>query len=143
VTDERETPPPAQFEWAAKVYEAMRERATQMEVDGTERQVYEGHLTQLYRDIGAPNPYYTSVQRALVDMGCVEQLRRGGGSAMSKWLLVKEPDAGDFEEKVLSRRPKGKVAMLEQQIRALTKRIGELEQRVEYTVERMDGAGIV
>lgn len=94
--------------------------------------IYEGHLTNLFRDLGVPNPHYTAVMRALKAQNCVVQIRRGGGTAMSKWALLKEPEAEAFVEAAGRRTAtKGKMGQLEQ-------RFNDLQKLLIRTIERLD-----
>ena len=122
MTDEK--PVPALYDWSLKVWTEMQTRAT-MEVleEGEDpKMIYEGHLTNLFRDLQVPNPYYTTVRKKLMQLGCLVQLRRGGGSALSKWELVKKPSEEAFKDAgELNRVPRGKVGILEQQVRDIKK----------------------
>jgi hypothetical protein len=94
--------------------------------------VYEGHLTKLFANLGLSTPYYTAVMNHLKAMGCVEQLRRGGGNSPSRWALVRAPDEEAFLTIVNQRRfRKGKMAALEQQVRDLTQIANKLHARVQ------------
>jgi hypothetical protein len=89
---------PAMYEHAAAVYAAMREVAVQDETTG--QVVYEGHLTALFRKLHLSVPYYTHIKNRLVNMGCIEQLRRGGGTAQSRWILWKVPTLEEYKQAV-------------------------------------------
>lgn len=83
---------PAMFDHCMNVYNKMREQAVVTEVaDGERMLVWEGFLTKLTRGLGLSTPYYTTVKRDLVRMGCMQQLRRGGGSSPSQWELKHKP----------------------------------------------------
>jgi hypothetical protein len=96
---------PAQFDHCMRVYAMMDSESRTEEVDGNpegmsvERKVWEGHTTRIFNDLRLSTPYYTSVMAHLKRMGCVEQLRRGGGSATSLWLLIREPTLDLYEKK--------------------------------------------
>ena len=113
--------PPALFNHAQTIYEAMKETAT--EIDGA--LVWEGHLTKLFAELGLPGPAYTHVLRSLKEMACLEQLQRGGGSGKSKWLLRQEPTAEIFEAK--GTESKRKASMAEQ---IDIQRINDLNTRI-------------
>jgi hypothetical protein len=122
-------PTPALFDHAKRVYEEMLARSTKQFVgvpgghtasDDDLEDVYEGHLTRLFSDLGIANPYYSKIRDALVAQGCIEQLRRGGGSALSKWIICKEPDEETFRNAIeMKRAPKGATKVLEQQVKGL------------------------
>lgn len=115
-----ENPTPALFDHAVRVYETMRQQATKQTVDDKEALVYEGHLTNLFRDLDIANPYYTRIMKVLKGQMCLLQLRRGGGTAMSKWLILEPPNEETFREIMERRTPtKGKGAVMEQQLRDL------------------------
>jgi hypothetical protein len=126
VTSEEEKPTPREFDWAEKVYKRMLEHAEPTEAEDTGLgntrdmtiMVYKGHLTKLFAELEVPNPYYTKIMGALKQDGCVEQLRRGGGAAMSEWILHHEPREEAFRDRrELRSHAKGKVAELEQRVR--------------------------
>jgi hypothetical protein len=124
--DDGERPVPKQYDWATELYKKMLEEATPVEQVAqpgdpvTPVMVYEGHLTRLFSELNIPNPYYTSLMKALKTMGCVEQLRRGGGAAMSQWVLHRAPTEDDFREFRERNAPNtSKFGQLEQQVRDL------------------------
>jgi hypothetical protein len=121
VTSEEEKPTPREFDWAEKVYKRMLEHAepfVDTDVSPDEFMLYKGHLTKLFAELEVPNPYYTKIMGALKQDGCVEQLRRGGGAAMSEWILHHEPREEAFRDRrELRSHAKGKVAELEQRVR--------------------------
>jgi hypothetical protein len=146
VSDEQEVTP-ALYDHACRVYEEMVKRssieAMQIVEDPStvthdeaykEVRVYEGHLTRLFSDLQIANPYYTKIRNALVDQNCIEQLRRGGGAAKSKWILHHEPDEETFKT-IMERRHVGtrqqKGQILEQRVKDLTKMVSDLTERVE------------
>lgn len=98
---EEEIPLPAIFGHACTVYKEMESEAELVErADQGMAQVlvWEGHLTKLVTRLHLSVPYYTSVTRELKRMGCIKQLRRGGGNATSQWLLVTEPTEELFRD---------------------------------------------
>jgi hypothetical protein len=131
---------PALFDHAVRVFEEMQNRSRTEEVDNADDpsgyvqvKVYEGHLTRLFADLQIANPYYTKIRNALVGQNCIEQLRRGGGSAMSKWIVRHPPDEETFRA-ILERRhgaPKGKNQVLEQRVRDLTRQVNDYGQRID------------
>jgi hypothetical protein len=93
--------------------------------------VYEGHLTKLFHQLNLSTPHYTSVMKMLKAMGCVEQIRRGGGSAVSRWELKRVPGEESFRSfEQMNTAPKGKYAALEQAVRDLARRVNELERLI-------------
>jgi len=91
--------------------------------------VYEGFLTQLVTgQLNLSVPYYTSVRTSLIRMGCIKQLRRGGGTAPSQWEMCYEPTLDAFmhaqPKKVPKQTPDDAKA---EQIRNLSTRIASLE----------------
>src|SRR4051812_13966881 len=100
-------------------------------------EVYEGHLTHLFSDLQIANPYYSKIKGVLVAQGCIEQLRRGGGSAMSKWILQRPPEEETFKALMERKRPTtGRLAILEQQVKdqrvMLTSLSNKLEELTDY-----------
>lgn len=59
--------------------------------------IYTGFTTKLFKRLGLSVPYYSQVLTELKRMGCIQQIKRGGGSAPSIWLLIGEPDEKSFE----------------------------------------------
>jgi hypothetical protein len=129
-----------------EVYDKMLSQAKGVEVfDGEEESpqasgtmiVYEGFLTALItQEMHLSVPYYTSVTKALKNMGCIKQLRRGGGTSPSQWELRKEPTEKEFNEQVESKVPKpDKYTMQQEQINALNGRVLKLEHALEKFLE--------
>ena len=143
VTNEDVTP--RLFDHAKQVYEEMEKRSRKEADSGTIEEgvvpaamldVYEGHTTRLFSDLGIANPYYTKIMEALKAQGCIDQIRRGGGSATSKWVLNYPPEEEGFRAIMERKRaPKGKGAILEQRVRDLTVQVNSLEERVETLME--------
>jgi hypothetical protein len=119
------------FLHCARVYAEMYRQSKRALADGhTTIVVYEGMLTALVTEtIGLPVPYYTAVRRKLLDMGCVRQLRRGGGTAPSQWELIKEPTADLWAEAPpLKTPPIGIDVQMLQMFSSMDKRMGRVEQ---------------
>jgi hypothetical protein len=118
----------ALFEHCKEVYGEMETQSREEEMGGETVIVYEGHLSKLFAQLGKATPYYTSVMTKLKTMGCVQQIRRGGGGSPSRWLLFKKPDEKDFAEAIQLAKPRhGKTAMLEQQMKDLARRVAAME----------------
>lgn len=83
------------FRYCCDVYKIMDSEANTIRSDdpsGGSMRVWEGFTTKLIRDrMGLSVPYYTAIRSNLLRMGCVRQLRRGGGSSASQWELIREP----------------------------------------------------
>lgn len=135
---------PALFDHAKTVYEEMLKRShkepmqyndsegvTQLS-DDREVDIYEGHLTRLFADLSIANPYYTKIKNALVGQNCIEQLRRGGGVGLSKWILHSPPTEDGFRQIAERKRATtGKDAILQQRIKDLTGMVNDLVGQVE------------
>jgi hypothetical protein len=145
--------PPALFEHCVNVYKAMFEHAHAVTTDdlkGTVGDVivYEGFLTKLItQELNLSVPYYTSIRKALIDMGCIRQLRRGGSTTESQWELVYEPTLRAFmEQKPERSRPQSKteardvkIAELEKEVRGLL----DFKMKVMEYIANKEGVEIV
>lgn len=130
---EHDSAPPTLFEHVCRVFQAMQQRAVlQKTDDGQDILVYEGFTTALFNELELSIPYYTKVLRHLKAMSCVKQLRRGGGSAMSRWEVIKEPNFLDYEAAAVQIDRKlpavSKQSVAEQMISDLTGRVDDLEE---------------
>jgi hypothetical protein len=120
VDEIRKPPTPVMFDHCLTVYKKMAEEATD--------DLYEGFSTKLVQSCGLPSPYYTAVMRRLKEMGCIEQLRRGGGNAVSVWKLIRPPTEFLFDAIDLSNRRKPtRYDSVEQKVRDLNARVLEME----------------
>lgn len=128
--------PPALFIHCVSIYNKMLEKSTRVIVDNDPESkmiVYEGFLTHLVSGQALSVPYYTFCRRALIDMGCIRQVKRGGGRSPSQYEMIKAPtpelffetSPKDIKDSNLGR--KGEVAMLKQQIADLNGRMFILE----------------
>ena len=122
---------PALYEHCTEVYEAMAERAVigfAYPDDEEETLVYEGFLTRLIKDdLHYSVPYYTSIRQKLMAMDCIRQIRRGGSTTPSRWLMVLPPTLELFENTASSTVDRTKKATrmdsLEQQVRDMNERL--------------------
>lgn len=122
---------PALYEHCQVIYSAMDKSST---VEG-EHKVWTGFATHLFKDHNLSVPYYTQVMRMLRAMECLKQVRRGGGTAESKWLLFQEPSMELFDKASTipgARLGGNKSAQTDQMIRDLNTRLLALEDRFEH-----------
>lgn len=144
MTDIDERPIKALFDHCTTVFDemfkdAVPEETTERNYDAGEAKdytetaatgymIWTGHTTQLFARLGMATPYYTTVMQALKKMGCVEQVRRGGGNSMSKWRLVRKPEEEAFEAAEKIKKPTGgSLEAVKQQVRSLNERLTVLE----------------
>jgi hypothetical protein len=110
----------------------MFEQSTLSEGEDGDMVTYEGHLTHLVKALNYSTPYYTKLRKHLMRMGCIQQLRRGGGTAPSVWWLKKEPDEESFKHAVEMLRPGNRPQdAIAQQLKDHNERILVLEQALE------------
>lgn len=143
---------PAMFEHCQTIYNLMVDDSTEeavqvpdhvlpglqdpeedVELETVTRRVWEGRTTGLFQKAELPTPYYTKVIQNLKRMGCIEQLRRGGGAALSKWALCHDPSEElwtNSEAPEHHSSTKTLLQQVQQQNRDLTRRIQRLEQAV-------------
>ncbi len=133
-TEANDRPPepvPALFEQCLELYEAMADEASMQTIQYGETEeglVYEGFLTHLVTDSDKLNystPMYTKLTRQLKAMDCMRQLKRGGSTAMSRWLLLQPPTLKHFRSVMTQKvaRPSGRLDAMDQQIRDLNERL--------------------
>ena len=122
--------PEALFFHVETVYKKMMEHAEERR-DDQDRSliVYEGILTNLIlKECNLSTPYYSSVTQALRGMGCIRQLKRGGGTAPSLWELITEPTLEAFRNFKPPRAPQTRITQLQDQVDNLIARVTELER---------------
>jgi hypothetical protein len=126
------------------VYERMLEEADK---DSNGNNIYRGFLSILVRDdLHLPIPYYTTIKQTLEQLGCIEQLKRGGGTTYSEWRLFFPPDQHLFEQSrsLIQRRKMSSMAMIEQSITALNNRLVEVERQVAWLLKEVaDGNSLM
>jgi len=123
---------PSLFTHSCDVYQAMLEKATAVQLSeeegGGTMIVYEGFLTQLFKELRLSVPYFTSVTQELKRMNCIRQLRRGGGQAPSQWELVRAPSEELWRETEPMNKPgKSRLDILEQKVRDLTAQLNDAQ----------------
>ena len=129
MAEDKEGPVPALFEQCLILYEAMTDKATMAPIrpdSDEEGLVYEGFLTRLITDeLHYSNPYYTKLTQRLKAMDCIRQIKRGGSTAMSRWLLVQRPTFEHFSVIASKKttKPSGWRDSVDQQIRDLNERL--------------------
>lgn len=87
-----------------------------------------GALTAMVKEV-SPTANYGQIAGALQDMGCIEQLRKGGGRSKSVWRLHHPPtvEIADMISKTRNNPRSTKQQAIEKQINALNTRIQKLE----------------
>lgn len=116
------------------LYQVLKEQAELVEG----KLVWTGFMTHIVRDkLHLSVPYYTQILNALKGMGCVEQLRRGGSSTPSIWLLLKEPTQEAFDNPTVgaSLRKSTRLEQLENQVMQLAGRLDTIETLLRQGVE--------
>lgn len=125
---------PALWRHCCEVYAAMEAEAETKTLYEREHLVWEGFLTKLFKALGLNVPTYSAVKNELTNMGCIRQLRRGGGPTPSVWVLFGAPDVKKFNEQPKSlitksgARKRTATDILQQQINDLRDRINLLEE---------------
>jgi hypothetical protein len=131
VTNEEQVTLPTVYEYSVRVYQTMKEEASTESLGpqygDEEGLVWEGFSTKLIERLNLPTPYYTKVFGELKRMDCLRQLRRGGNTAPSRWLLVQPPTVELFLKMQPSRKPDAKTSV-QQQINDLNNRMGRIEE---------------
>ncbi len=121
--------PPALYLHCVAAYDKMLQQAKYVG-NNNKILVYEGYLTQLIQgELSLSVPYYTSIRKKLLDMGCIRQLKRGGGTSPSQWELIFEPTLDNYTNATPSKVPKQtKESATNQQILTLNRRMDKLER---------------
>lgn len=134
IVDESSRDTPALYAHIMKVWNAMYDES----VIVTEGRAWQGRLTTLFNKVGVSSGVYSSVTHRMRSMGCISQIKRGGGGNPSTWLLHKPPTIGEFDATrhggylTAERKRLGEQAA---QIQALVDRIARLEARVDLLIE--------
>ena len=92
--DDTSKPLPMAFEHSMTVYRAMENQASveDLNEEGATGLVYDGFTTNLIiKELHFSVPFYTTIIRDLKRMDCIRQLRRGGSTTSSRWLLMQPP----------------------------------------------------
>lgn len=135
-------PTPALYIHCETTYKALLAGAQSRTDDqGNEILVWEGMFTALITNkLNLSVPYYTKIRKALLEMGCIRQLRRGGGTAPSLWELIQEPTLTLYESKMPKRKKRvDRYAMQQEQLNTLMTRVSALERVTEALVEAVNG----
>lgn len=122
-------PMPQMYNHCVAVYEEMKKTAEVVTEDGKPpRRIWHGFLTKLINeDLGLAVPYFTAVRNNLMEMGCVTQLARGGGTHPSTWELIRNPTEELFNTKGKIR-TNSKASVMQGQINDLNVRVKKLEE---------------
>jgi hypothetical protein len=137
-------PLPTLYTHCEEVYKAMAGEAKRQPLPSSSEEgaalefgmVWEGYTTKLFQRLRLAVPYFSSVTKALKAMGCIQQLRRGGGGSPSQWLVIQAPteelwNANDLTEKSKQARNGGdKKQAITQREKDLNERVTELERLV-------------
>lgn len=128
--------PAALFGHCQTTYNAMLVTAQVIDNGEAEIVVWEGMLTNLITvQLHLSNPYYTKIREALMRMGCMKQLRRGGGTSPSQWRLLTEPTLEAYNNTLPPKTPPiDRYSILEERINVLNNRLLEVEGLLENVI---------
>lgn len=92
---------PKLFMRCLRIWNAMREQAhpyadPESFGDNEKRLIYVGHISTLADQVGEARNYIGQLTRRLRNMGCIAQLRRGGGKGIGQWVILEEPTIALF-----------------------------------------------
>lgn len=127
---------PTLYEYSLQVYQTMVEESS-TELLGPQYGdqvglVYEGFTTKLIAKLNLPVPYYTKIFQELKRMDCIRQLRRGGSTTPSRWVLLQNPTPELWVKMQGDRKPTAKDST-QQQINDLNNRLGRIEDALGLT----------
>jgi len=133
--------PVALYGHCSITYQTMLSEATAIVIDDRTIVVWEGMLTRLITSqLNLSVPYYTAVTKALKRMGCIQQLKRGGGTAPSQWELLKEPTEELFANAMPNKVPKmDKYQAIQEQLDSQNNRILALEKILANIIKEETG----
>jgi hypothetical protein len=156
---------PIVFEHCKTVYDAMDKKAKLVYPDGEapedvlepgvesashpdEMLVWEGMLTALItKELHFSVPYYSKIRNELMRMGCIRQLRRGGGSSPSQWELICAPTRERFLSDNTDGLPKSaderRLLMLEERLDTLQESLKTQSDLFVELVQRLSGEGVL
>lgn len=136
--------PPSLYYNATSMYDKMFESAI---VENNGAVVYTGFLTELVtKQLNLSIPNFTHCRKILMQMGCIRQIKRGGGSGRSIWELIKAPTEEAFW-KVKGENPSERQVRVDGrkardiQFAALKKRVDNLERILEKVIEEETNEG--
>lgn len=145
--EEEEIATPALFDHCVRLYDYMFREAKYHEPpedapEGAQGHlIWEGFLTKVItQELDLSVPYYTHCRRALINMGCLGQLRRGGSTGPSQWELLRPPNIEDFlsaqgvSKSYAQKRKKGEDTQ-NQRISDLSTRLATLEEQFSRLLE--------
>jgi len=115
------------FQHCLLVYNTMMEQSVQG--PDSMPSVYRGYLTHLIRDeLNLPLPYYTIIKRTLEQLGCIDQIKRGGGPQPSEWLLLHALDPLAYAQLQYNEVRTSRLDVLEQAVASMNQRLGKVER---------------
>ena len=132
---------PALYNHCVRAFELMEQGSRESGIDEEAKLIWEGHLTKLIAgQMHLSTPYYTGITRALIGMGCIRQLRRGGGSSESQWEIVKAPtpelwrNLGGKKTRLYTQ-PVSTLEQTSRMVKDLQRRVSRLEQVLDLPPE--------
>lgn len=124
----------ALYDACVTVYNGMHERSTVVH----EGRVYKGRISTLFGQLEVSMGLYSKVMKRLKDMGCIDQLARGGGGQPSIFMLYASPTPSAFESTrnggYISKE-RATTAELQTIVAYLSQRVAHLEGQMANMVE--------
>lgn len=120
----------ASFQYTANFYDLLLANSQAEVYEGLELRVFKGGLVDLFRKLGVSQSYYSSINRALREMGCISLIRRGSRGSGSVVALHHPPEQTEF------------VRFLNQPLTE-SPEAAKLAERLEILERRLGGMNIV
>lgn len=133
--EEIESTNPLLYDRCVTIYNALYEQS-QVAHEG---RVFTGLVSNIFAEHKLSLGYYTPVMQRLRDMGCIEQIRRGGGGKPSVYMIYSAPTIGAYEDSKnrpsKASREEAKTSQLQSTVVLLSQRVGALESQLAILIE--------
>lgn len=118
---------PAVFRHSQSLYDALDARSTVEIVRDTPIKVFRGSITEIYRQTGISQSYYSKVTKALADNGCITYLQRGGRGLETVVALHHPPLEHEWNVPQTSLMERGAFGILTQRLNNIDESLGGLD----------------
>ncbi len=118
---------PAGWDYTLRFYNYLHSHAELEEIDGEQKRVYRGSVTEAFKTLGVSQKFYSEVVTILIRLGCIHYIQRGSRGTVS---VVAVDDSPVFSEWIDKRRlwlgkgkdltRAGRLATIEQRLTDIT-----------------------
>jgi len=130
---------PVLYKQCEDVYNLMIKNKSLSEYNG--KPIYRGHLTkEIEEELGLTTSQYSRIVKALSEMQCIYQIKRGAASVPSEWALIGPPELTTFQAVTANQRKRhnSSFTAIKQRLNDLIEVLKQVDIQLREEIRKLD-----